>query len=102
MSDLQETTNWVWVLCAGGLFPCGVFETREQAEQWILRNKVNEGCLTKYPLGEGLYDFAMRKGYFTPKKEHQFTPKFISTFSCASLEHYHYEFDEITGELDIS
>ena len=54
---------------------------------------------TRYPLGEGIYDFAIRKAYFTPKKEYQFSPKFISKFSCASLEHYHYEFDEITGEL---
>jgi len=98
MNDLHETINWVWVFCSRGQFPCGVFETQEQAEQWILQNKVN-GCLTRYPIGEGIYDYAIRKAYFTPKKEYQFKPKFISGFSCASLEHYHYEFDEITGEL---
>ena len=63
-----------------------------------IEHRVN-GCLTRYPLGEGIYDFAMRMEYFTPKKEYQFKSKFISKFSCASLEHYHYEFDEITGEL---
>jgi len=98
MSDLNKTTNWVWVFSSRGLFPCGVFETREQAEQWILKNKVN-GCLTRYPLGEGIYDFAIHQKYFTPKKEYQFGSKFISNFSCASLDHYHYEFDETTGEL---
>ena len=88
----------VWVYCSGGLFPSGVFETQEQAEQWIVENKVS-GCLTRYPLGESLYDFVVRTGYFTPKKDYQFTAKFISRFSCASLEHYHYDFDETTDKL---
>ena len=98
MSNLHDPINWIWVFSSNGQFPCGVFETREQAEIWILKNKVT-GCLTRYPVGDGIYEFAIRMGYFIPKKEYQFTPKFISKFSCASLEHYHYEFDESTGKF---
>jgi hypothetical protein len=98
-NSLQENqTKWIWVFCSSGQFPCGVFESFEQANIWIMTNKIS-GCLTRYPLGEGIYDYAIRKSFFSPKKEYQFTSKFKSQFSCASLEHYHYEFDEITGTL---
>ena len=98
----HDNPEWVWVYCSTGFFPCGVFETREQAEHWIRKHKV-AGCLTRYPLGEGIYDYVIRMSYFKPKKDYQFTSKFISRFSSAYLEHYHYEIDETTGEFsDIS
>lgn len=80
----------VWVFTGGGLFPGGVFTTRELAEKWIAENSLN-GCLTRFPLDEGFYDWAIRVGVFEPKKEHEFSPEFKAKFSCASSEHYHYE-----------
>ncbi len=97
MSQGNKQTKWVWVFTGGGIFPAGVFETRKQAEDWIKSNNV-EGCLTRYPVGESLYDHALRMEYFKPKRDDQKTPKFKERFSCASLEHYHYEFDEETGD----
>lgn len=92
MNINESDAKWVWVFSASSRFPCGIFETREQAEAWINENKI-DGCLTRYPLGEGIYDHAVKMSYFTPKRDYQFEPEFKSNFSCASLEHHHYEFE---------
>lgn len=81
----------VWVFCGDkGRFPSGVFATRDDAEKWIDRHAIS-GTLTAYPLGEGVYDWSLAKGFFTPKREDQRSASFIQNFSSASLEHYHYE-----------
>jgi hypothetical protein len=81
----------VWVFCGDkGRFPSGVFVTREQAEQWIGAHGLS-GALTAYPLGEGVYDWAIANGCFNAKREDQRRPEFIQNFSSGSLEHYHYE-----------
>ena len=54
------------------------------------------GVLTKYPLNTGVYDWAVKLGYFTPKKAEHSAPDFVGKFSSASLEHFHYE----DGALD--
>jgi hypothetical protein len=83
--------NEVWVFNGeGGTFPAGVFVSKEDAEAWIKVNKLS-GCLTKYPVGVSVYDWAIAEGYWTPKQEHQRQPQFIQQFSSAYLEHYHYE-----------
>lgn len=92
-----DTINEVWVITGGGIFPCGCFTSLEKAEEWIRTNKVT--CtVTKYPLNECLYDYAVAHGYLKPHRKYQFLPKFKAKFSCANSEHYHYAFDEETDE----
>ena len=79
----------VWVFNGGGTFPAGVFTTRENAEAWIARHRLT-GTLTKYPLDVGLYEWALERGAFKPKRPDQSGPAFVARFSSASLEHYHY------------
>ena len=88
----SEAYRWVWVFTGGGTFPSGVFSSREKAEAWIRANRL-EGCLTRYPLDVGAYDWAVREGYFLPKRDDQRTPAFIQRFACGQ-EHYHYENEE--------
>lgn len=81
----------VWVFNgARSDFPSGVFTEREPAEKWIEANGLT-GTLTKYPLDVGVYDWAIEKGLFKPKKPHETTTEFIQRFTTASQEHYHYE-----------
>lgn len=84
----------VWVFNGnGGTFPAGIFASKEDAETWIISNQLS-GCLTKYPVGVGLYEWAIAEGHWAPKKEHHREPQFIQRFSSAALEHYHYEAGE--------
>jgi hypothetical protein len=79
----------VWVFNGSGRFPSAVFRALEDAEKWIAANRLT-GTLTAYPLDTGAYDWAVSKGYFTPKRDDQKGPEFIGAFSSASQEHYHY------------
>jgi hypothetical protein len=88
MSD----TSMVWVFSGeGGRFSSGVFLDRDMATMWIAKHKLT-GVLTQYPVDQGVYDWAVGSGLFEPKKEHEFSPKFIQGFTCASQEHYHFEY----------
>jgi hypothetical protein len=81
----------VWVFNGeSSNFPSAVFTTRERAEEWIALHKLT-GTLTKYPLDIGVYEWALNRGAFKPKRPDQSGPRFIGRFSSASLEHYHYE-----------
>jgi hypothetical protein len=71
-------------------FPSGVFRTRERAEEWIHQNALT-GTLTWYPLDEGTYDWAVRKGAFTPKRDDQRSATFIQAFTAGAQQHFHYE-----------
>ncbi len=83
--------DYVWVFCGARCsFPSAVFIDIEKAELWIKENKLM-GTLTQYPLNEDVYSWALRKDFFQPKKEHEFSPEFIQKFSSASQEHFHYE-----------
>ena len=89
-NDLKQ----VWVFNgARNHFPSAVFTERRLAEAWIQKHQL-EGTLTAYPLNISIYDWAIEKGYFTPKKEEQASPNFIANFSSASQEHYHFEEEE--------
>ena len=79
----------MWVLNCGDLFPCGVFESKEKAETIIKKHKL-KGTLTKYPVNELVYDWAIENKYFNPKDEKQKTSEFIGNFSTAYQDHYHY------------
>ena len=54
---------------------------------------VTAGVLTAYPIDEGCYDFAVRKGLLSSRafEQNKDNPKFIGSFSSVSLEHFHYE-----------
>lgn len=87
---------YVWVFNgAGSRFPSGIFSRKEIAEDWISINSLS-GILTLYPLDEGIFDWAIKKGLFFPTKNNEREPLFIQKFTSASQEHYHYE----NGKLD--
>ncbi|GGL06811.1 DUF7710 domain-containing protein [Deinococcus radiotolerans] len=67
----------------------GVFSTREQAENWIRRYGLT-GLLTSYPLGEGMYDWAVTNTPFRAKRADQTTPGFIGRFTSAYRPHEHF------------
>ena len=71
-------------------FPSGVFTTLDAAEEWIRRNGLS-GTLTRYPLNESAYDWAVSGGFFRATKPEHSLPEFIGRFSAANQEHYHYE-----------
>ncbi|WP_160154126.1 hypothetical protein [Microbulbifer sp. ALW1] len=75
---------------SGAQFCSAVFNCRDKAEEWIAKNTLS-GMLTAYPLNQGVYDWALAKEYFTPKKDYHKESKFIGSFTSASQEHYHYE-----------
>ncbi|RJE77126.1 hypothetical protein BGP78_10170 [Pseudoalteromonas sp. MSK9-3] len=87
--------NWVWVFNKNSNgFSGGVFSTLELAESWIKENKLS-GLITKYPLDQGVFDWAIENDMHSIKKEKlaekSKQPNFIGGFTTASQEHYHYE-----------
>ncbi len=80
----------VWVFNGGGHFASGVFTTRELAEAWIAGHKLT-GILSEYPLDTGLYDSAVARGVFKPKRPEHYEPQLIGRFNSACFDHYHYE-----------
>jgi hypothetical protein len=87
----SPTSQSSWIFQAANTsFPGAVFSSRERAEKWISEHQLS-GILTCYPVDIPVYDWAVAKGYFRPKNELQESGKFIGNFTCASLEHYHYE-----------
>lgn len=90
MADMSDVTT-VWIFNgARSNFPSGVFSILETAETWIRRYSLT-GTLTRYPVDESAYDWALSRGYFTISKPEQQSPDFIGRFSAANQEHYHYE-----------
>jgi len=83
----------VWVFNGSrNHFPSAVFTEKRLAEDWIRTNQL-EGTLTAYPIDISIYEWAIAKGYFTPKRPEHVSPDFIANFSSASLEHDHFEKD---------
>lgn len=93
MSESMNNTsdNYIWLFHgAGGRFASGVFSSKERAFEWIGRHALT-GTLTCYPINRGVYDWAIKQEYFTPKKEHEHSSDFIQNFTSASMKHYHFE-----------
>lgn len=87
--------NNVWVFVGNNSkFPCGIFQEKEHAQQWI-REKSLTGTLSAMPLNESVFDWAFANGALTLKKEKvkekSKDPSFIQDCLPASLEHYHYK-----------
>ena len=89
---MKEPSVWVFNGPRTG-FPSGVFHTKDEAEAWIQANGLS-GTLTQYPVGLGVYDWAVQEGYFKPKKPEHATPEFIQSFSSATQPHEHYDADK--------
>jgi hypothetical protein len=87
----MQLHDGVWIFCGPkAAFPSGVFTTQVLAEAWISKHQLT-GTLTWYPVDEGAYDWCVRSGLFTPKRDEQRTPGYIATFSSASQRHFHYK-----------
>lgn len=86
MDEPVPTTVWVFNGDGGAGFPSGVFASRASAEAWIRQNKLT-GVLTEYPLGVGVYDWAVQRNLFVPKRPEHSSPKFIGGFSSAHQSH---------------
>lgn len=83
--------EWIWVFHGeGGRFSSAVFSCKEKAEAWIVKHGLS-GVLTKMPIDQSVYDWAVAQDVFRPKRADQTTASFIQKFSSASLEHYHYD-----------
>lgn len=90
MADMSDVPT-VWVFNgARSNFPSAVFTARELAHHWISAHKLT-GTLTRYPLDQNVYEWAIERGYFEPKRDDQQSAEFIGRFSAANQEHYHYE-----------
>jgi hypothetical protein len=84
-------TDWIWVFHGdGAMLNSAVFTELEKAEEWIKKHSLS-GMLTKMPINQGIYDWAIETGTFVPKSLFQQTPTFIQKFTSAYLEHFHYE-----------
>lgn len=87
--------EFVWIFNKNNTsFSSGVFSQLEKAEHWILINKLS-GMLTIYPLDKGVWDWACENNMHNIKTEKvaekSQNANFISGFTTASQEHYHYE-----------
>jgi hypothetical protein len=83
----------VWIFHgAGGRFASGAFRERTIAEAWISEHQL-EGVLTWYPLDMGVFEWAIKEGYFTPKNMQHESSEFIQRFTSASQPHVHFEAD---------
>jgi hypothetical protein len=90
VSDMSDIST-IWVFnAARSNFPGAVFSTLEAAEFWIKGHRLT-GTLTRYPLDQGAYDWAVSRGYFQASMPEHRSPEFIGRFSAANQEHYHYE-----------
>ena len=74
----------------GGNFPSAIFTSYGEAEKWIMVNKLT-GSLNEYPIDIPVYDWAIKKEYFEPKRDNQKSNKFIQRFTSASMNHWHFE-----------
>jgi len=71
-----------------GHFPSGVFTTKEKADAWISKYKL-EGTLTQYPVDISAYDWSVDNDFFSPSKIQHRSPDFMANFSPGRY-HWHY------------
>lgn len=90
VNSMDQRHNKVWVFIGNSArHPSAVFSSRAAAETWISSSSVT-GILTAYELDKSVYDWAVERRFFSPKREDQKTPEFVAKFSSAYAEHYHY------------
>jgi len=86
---MRNSTVWIFV-APQATFPAGVFYSLEQAEEWIKVNRLS-GVVTEYPIGFGVYDWAVSSGVFKPQPSKVIDGTFIGRFTSAAMPHHHYE-----------
>ncbi len=81
---MREVPGGVWIFqnLLSGRFAGGAFSSRAEAERWIEKHALS-GVLTLYPVHVGVYEWAIEKGLFTPKKPHESEAAFIGSFTTA-------------------
>ena len=79
----------------GGQFPAGIFTELDAAKLWIKKYALS-GILNVYPLNIGIYDWAIEHGFFQVKNVGQSKSSFVGKFTCAAIEHYHFENGEMS------
>lgn len=90
ISENHMTPTAVWVFCANGsALPSGIFSNERTAEAWITKHHLS-GVLTEYPIDEGVYEWAIAGGHFTPRFPSQVEPSFVGRFTSAYLPHCHF------------
>lgn len=83
--------NTIFVFVAPqAVFPSGVFLEVAEAEEWISKYCLT-GVLTEYPVGVGVFDWAVAAGKFVPKPNKAIDASFVGKFTTAAMSHYHYE-----------
>lgn len=86
VSDPEQT---VWIFHGeGARFASAVFTNEADALAWAQRHCVS-GIVTEYPVGDGCYDIAVRRGSFNPSKPHHGTPAHVAGFSPGFTHHIH-------------
>ncbi len=86
---MQGSTVWIFV-APKATFPAGVFHSLEQAEDWIAGYRLS-GIVTEYPIGFGVYDWAVSNGVFKPQPSKVIDDVFVGRFTSAAMAHHHYE-----------
>lgn len=82
--------DYIWVIqTSENLNLLGCYFDKKQAENYIFKNKI-KCILTKYPVGESVYEWVISNDFWKPKNDLQKSPKFMMKFNSAYLEHYHY------------
>lgn len=76
----------------GGRYPAGIWSTASEAETWIAVHEA-KGMLSKYEVGRSAYEAAVGRGAFAPKRPHQETNAFITTFTTP-VDHWHHLDDD--------
>lgn len=83
--------DFLWIFNgANARFPAAIFSSPEKARAWINKGKLS-GVLTQYPVDIGVYDWAIENEIFKVTDEKHKTAQFIEKFTCASMEHFHFE-----------
>ncbi|WP_339493156.1 MULTISPECIES: DUF7710 domain-containing protein [unclassified Pseudomonas] len=83
--------KYIWVFNGEmARFPSALFISLEDAKDWVNHNKLT-GILTKYPVNIGIYDWAIKNSLFRPTEDKHNSSSFIGSFTCASMDHLHFE-----------
>jgi hypothetical protein len=85
----METSVFIFI-APQAQFPSGVFSSLDDAENWIIKHSLT-GILTEYPVGVGVFDWAIANGKFKPKPNKLLNSFFVGQFTTAAMLHYHYE-----------
>lgn len=83
--------QYVWIFHGDkASLAAAVFSSRPRAEEWISQNRLS-GLLTRYPLNISILDWAWEKQFISSQVLESFSGKRAGEFTCAALQHIHFE-----------